>query len=109
MKIPSMLALLFFLGCITPFSQKILLLESQSPAATGSVKIAHKISGDLLIFGLIPVGPTPDIKQALLRTAAEYNCQELKNIEMEYYNHSYLLVSFPRLLIQADCVVRPPG
>lgn len=73
------------------------------------MKIAHKISGDLLIFGLIPVGPTPDIKEALLRTAVEYNCQELKNIELEYFNHSYILISFPRLLIQADCVVRPPG
>jgi hypothetical protein len=91
-------------NCMVPFSQKIMVLESRSDELKSVTRIEHEEKGDILLLGLIPLGETPDIKQVLIKTRLAYNCSDLKNVEIEYYNHFFLLISFPKMLISADCV-----
>jgi len=92
--------IIFFLTyCMIPISKS---LEKYDHEAKGN-RVRKTIHGPSLILSVFPSGEPMDIKEAIEETRKVNSCKELKNIDIEYFYQSFGVVSYPKILIHADC------
>jgi hypothetical protein len=77
-------------------------LEKYDHEAKGN-RVRKTIHGPSLILSVFPSGEPMDIKEAIEETRKVNSCKELKNIDIEYFYQSFGVVSYPKILIHADC------
>ena len=101
------LPVLFSTACISPYTKR-LLINTDPAAEVETNTIYETVDGELrLLMGLLPLSSkpfTPDIKLVLESVREKYGCDSLRNIDIEYYNYSYIVVSRPRMILQAECI-----
>ena len=87
--------------CMFPLASKQFL--AFNPEGKGT-RIKHEKQGTALILSVIPLGDSLDLKAELEIFKKNYLCVNVENIDVQYFNHSFFLVSWDRMLIRADCV-----
>ncbi|MBU44142.1 MAG: hypothetical protein CMN76_13045 [Spirochaetaceae bacterium] len=87
-------------NCMLPVASKTFLEHDPDSRAP---RIEYENQGTLLLFSMIPTEDPLDIKTELEAMRARHSCRELKNIDLQYFNHSFYIVGWGKLLIRADC------
>lgn len=93
-------------SCVSAYTDRIYL--AVDPTADKAEKtIREEVESDLLLlFGMLPLSKkgTPDIKTVLADIQRKHGCESLRNVDIEYYNLSYIVVSKPKMVVTADCI-----
>jgi len=101
-KTLSGLVFLAILGnCALPYADKQFLNFDPSSKAE---RVKYEIMGEHFLFIKIKSGDSPSILTAMNALAKINSCNDLKNIDIEFYENYYLLIGFPKLVIRADCI-----
>ncbi len=103
---PAACALALSWGCMLPLASKNLYQIDLSIKAS-RVEIEQK--GTLLIFSVIPISEALDSKDVLIQLMEDEGCSDLKNIDIQYWNYSFYLVSWDKVRVIADCIKGTPA
>ena len=93
-------ALLFLSSCTITRARQVLAVVLKPKGE--KVEILEK--GDGKIFSLIPTGQDPNAIRTLNDLRELNGCKTLANIDMIYFDKTYLVWSVPSLRVRADCV-----
>lgn len=87
-------------SCMLPLASKN--FQAYEPNSKGD-RVKHAKKGSLLILNVLPTGKSVDIKDELSRMKESYQCSTLKNIDTQFFNYSFYIVGWEKLVITADC------
>ncbi len=91
-------------GCVVTHTNYNLMEFDKSMLGSKTQIVTKAFNGSALILSLLPIGEEPDTKASLMELMTENKCTALKNIEIEFYQRSFILVGFPRTIISAHCI-----
>ncbi len=93
-------------GCMLPLASKNLYQIDLSVKAS-RVEIEQK--GTLLIVSMIPISEPLDSKDVLIQLMEDEGCSDLKNIDIQYWNYSFYIISWDKVRVIADCIKTAPA
>ena len=92
-------------GCMFPLASKS--YTNTTKERTGN-RVKYQAHGAVLLFSILPIGETLDIKIEREKMRKQFKCNELTNIDTLYYNNSLIIVGWEYIIIKADCVKAAP-
>ena len=95
---------LLFGGCMLPLASKNYMRMDLSVKAP---RVEIEQTGMMYLLSVLPLREPLDTKDVLLELMEEEECSDLKNIDIQYWNHSYYLLSWDKVRVIADCVKGP--
>ena len=88
-------------SCMLPLANKTYLEHDPNVDAP---RVTYENQGTVFLFSWIPTGKPLDIKTELAALKSKQSCRAMKNIDVQYFNYSFYIVGFDKVLIRADCI-----
>lgn len=98
-KLFILLLSLLVVDCVGVVSKSF---DKYDPESKGN-RIRKTVHGPAVVFSAFPVGDSMDSKDAIEELRKVNNCKDLKNLDLEFFHQSFLVVSFQKMVIHADC------
>lgn len=67
-------------------------------------RVSYDFQGAALLFSILPLDTPLDMKEKLDELKKLKGCNRLTNIDILYYNYTFLVVGFEKVRINADCI-----
>ena len=99
--LPLLLVLFITSSCMLPLANRQML---EFNGETSNNRVTQEFQGATFLFSIIPLGDTMDIKIKLDEMKRMKGCNKRTNIDILYFNYSFLFVGFEKIRINADCI-----
>jgi hypothetical protein len=103
---PVASALVLSWGCMLPLASKNLYQIDLNVKAS-RVELEQK--GTLFLLSMVPISEPLDSKDVLMQLMEDEGCSDLKNIDIQYWNYSFYVISWDKVRVIADCIKAAPA